>query len=192
MGSRNTPNAEREGLERLRAQLGEIYERLRTARLNFLYYSDRLAGATRVSRTLAIILALGATGSPILAWAIWQSPVGKVAWSVIAAAISIIAILKLTLQSEKKIKQLTEARREYSDVYYDLKELVDEIRQRQEVTEEMIERVASAKKRLRTLATGDEHPRRASIAKYEEMVHQEIPVQSLWNPTAPPAQVDGN
>ena len=107
----------------LRNQLKVIYDDYRTALLNRKYYGERLHKYRTINRTVEFVIAAGATGSSIAAWAIWGSETGQIAWASIAGASSLIAIGKPIVNITGDIERYTKLYAGYSTIFLQIKKL---------------------------------------------------------------------
>jgi membrane protein YdbS with pleckstrin-like domain len=73
--------------------LEQVYDHYRDTLLNRKYYASRLTRVRRQSRAIEIALALAAPGA-VVGWAIWHTAAGERVWSVVAAAIIVITVVK--------------------------------------------------------------------------------------------------
>ncbi len=75
-------------------QVWDVYDELRTARLNVKYYSAKLARIKKANTTIEVILAIAAPSSAIAGLWFWNTQVGHWAWQYLACLAALIAILK--------------------------------------------------------------------------------------------------
>src|SRR5260370_36062662 len=60
-------------VEEQRTHLRALYDSLRTSLMNRFYYEKRLKALQRYNKTFEILIAIGASGSAIGAWAVWKA-----------------------------------------------------------------------------------------------------------------------
>jgi hypothetical protein len=165
------------------------YELYRDSLLNKKYYADRLETAKRWSLVLEFALVFGTSGA-IATWAAWKTPAGARAWAMITAASTVLAILKPLLQFPNKIERYTGLYTGHAGLYYDLKQLVDDIQDKHDFTDPMWATVQHTQERVKELGLkNDPRPVRRLQRKYFKEVVDEIPADKLW--FCSPAQLSG-
>jgi hypothetical protein len=168
--------------EQLRAELNHIYDDYRKALMNRNYYAQRLATVSRLNWIYEATLALGASGT-IAGWQIFQSGPGRGAWALFAGLVAILVTLKPFFQLPEKIKQLSALHAGYQDLFFDLKQSVQEIAENRTVTASARLTMDTANKRFQTLAREDEksHSKKLLRKCYDD-ANIQIPVSRLWYP----------
>jgi hypothetical protein len=173
---------------RLIADLGEIYDMYRTAALNKAYYGELLARYQRRNTWLEIAIAVGATSSGLSGLAIlnnWQY--GKVAWGVITAASSVLAVTKPILQINKQVERYSKLFTGHLENFLALRSLVNKIRRQRRLTKEMIQEFEIAEQRFIDLSRSDDPNTNATVhGRCEEDVRKMLPDEIFWYPEAPP------
>ena len=175
----------------LRRELTDIYDNYRTASMNSKYYARRL---TRISRFNAIYEATQALGasSTIATWSLWKSETGKQIWAAFAGLVGLLVVLKPFFKLHQKIEQFSKLHTGYRDLYYDLDQVVNEIKKTRSLTKSMTETLRAAANRFRNLAHEDEvSPSKRLLRKSQNEVNNEIPVSSLWYPEHLPRTATG-
>jgi hypothetical protein len=155
----------------------------RTASMNRKYYGYRLSRVKLLNVGLEILVAVG-TSSAIGAWWIWRSSsAGETAWAILAAAATLLAILKPILKLSDQVERHTKLFVGHGDVYYDLKLIASDLARAKNYTDEIDKNFRRTVERIKELAPEDD-PKindRLRRKSYEE-VKREIPVESLWWP----------
>lgn len=168
--------------ETFKATLLEIYDLYRTVLLNRKYYARRLDLTKKMNLWLEICLAVGTSGT-IGAWAIWKTGYGQYIWIVIAGGAAILAVIKPIVQLSKGIERYSKLYVGYSDLFYDLQEVVGDIRKSRLFTKEMSNAVKNARNRIKKLALEDDpQPRQKLLVQCYNEVNREIPPERLWIP----------
>jgi len=104
-----------------------VYDLLRTARLNVLYYSYKLDKTNKIQFIMQIILAATVPSSTIAGLEIWNFGLGKYSWEVLAILSSIFALIQPLLNfstHSNKYKKIIDG---YKILYYDLNDLKQKI-----------------------------------------------------------------
>jgi len=166
----------------IRALLKQVYDLYRTALLNQLYYSDRLASFQTRNKYVEIIQAVG-TSSAIGAWGIFRTGAGQYAWLVIAGIATIISIIKPFLQWPKEIERYGQLSLGHATLYLDLKHIVQRIAVDQDIKGSTIQEIENAVNRYKELALKDDpKPIIRKIKQFEDRVNQQIRIKDLWKP----------
>ncbi len=169
--------------EPLRRFLGSLYNDFRTARMNQIYYGQRLERHKRLNFCLEVWIAIGTSGTSITAWPLWQYETGKLTWAVIAGASTVLAIIKPLLGWTADIARLGRLFAGHGDVAFDLDRAIQKVRQATDVTSE-IERIAdAARERMGKLGPDDDPRPNEKIRRLAfDQVNREVPPSSLWMP----------
>jgi hypothetical protein len=104
-----------------------IYDQLRTTRLNVLYYEEKLQFSERLQLFMQIILAATVPSSAIAGFEIWDFWLGKYAWEIFVSSSSLVAFIQPFLGLSKKIKQYDELATGYKVLFYDLQDIRQKI-----------------------------------------------------------------
>ncbi len=172
------------GVESIRTQLRYIYNSYRTALLNRKYYGSRLVLFQRYNSIMEIAIAVGAAGSGgVAGLAIWGTITGQYAWLWISGIATVLGVVKPILQIGAKIENYTKLYSGYSNVYLELKSVVEDIEVSRSIPPKLTERYDSIRKRITDLGgLDDPRPNNGLIKKLQTQVNQEIPPESLWVP----------
>lgn len=109
----------------------QVYDKLRTARLNVKYYSMRLHALERINFGLELILAISAPTSAVAGLWFWQLPQGKLAWQWFGIIAAVAAVVKPLLNLTKRIKDFECHLSGYRALEYELAEIKSLIEQKQ-------------------------------------------------------------
>src|SRR4051812_21828723 len=102
----------------------EVYDRLRTARLNVKYYGCILCDLERVNFWMEVILAGAAPTSAIAGFAYWKDPgIGPAVWQCFGVIAAVVAVVKVPLGLPRKIKEYEGVVTGYRAVEFDLLEI---------------------------------------------------------------------
>src|ERR1700693_4408209 len=86
------------------AQVYLIYDQYRTMLLNKKYYGSRLDNLKRRNMLMESVIAVGATGSGVAGWAVWQTEQGALVWAVISGVSILLAVIKPFLKLVDRIE----------------------------------------------------------------------------------------
>jgi len=104
-----------------------IYDLLRTARLNVLYYEDKLHSTERTIMIMQITLAAAVPSSAIAGFKLWDFWLGEYAWEIFVSFSSFVAFIQPFLGLPKKSKKYSELVDGYKILYYDLQDIKQKI-----------------------------------------------------------------
>ena len=171
-------------VERVRTQLKYIYNSYRTALLNRKYYGERLNFFQKANFWMEILIAVGAAGSSgIAGLAIWGTITGQYAWLGVSATATVLGVLKPIFQLGRHIEKCTNAHAGHTNVYFDLRAIVEDIEVSKALPPKLVEKYQSIRKRIINLGgLDDPKPRKNLIRKLQAEVNSEIPPESLWVP----------
>lgn len=177
--------------KQLRAQARVIYDHYRTVCMSRHYYASRLILFKRYNLTYEVALAVSTSGafvawyssSPLSAWYFWQTPAGNVVRTSIAGLVVLLAILKPFLPFSEKIEKYSKLFIGYSDLYYDLKEIVDSMKTKESITKKVSDALSKAQKRYKDLALQDDpKPSKRLLRKCQNEVNRRFPASDFWYP----------
>lgn len=101
----------------------EVYNLLRTARLNSKYYSEKLHRVERTNTLMQIIIAASLPSSAIAGFQIWTTGLGNYIWGGVLILASSLAFLQPFLKLSEKIKKYDSILNGYLMLDYDIQEL---------------------------------------------------------------------
>lgn len=171
--------------ERTRIQLKYIYDAYRNAALNRAYYGERLMRFQKYNSWIEIAIALGATGSGgVAGLAIWGTITGAYAWLLISGVATVLGVVKPVLQWGKVIENYSKLYTGHTNIYLELKALVEDIDVNRNVSEKLKEKYSSSRQLLKELgALDDPKPDNALIKELQQRINREIPPEALWMPS---------
>lgn len=162
----------------------DVYDQLRTVRLNQKYYGARLQKFERINFWSEIIVAITSSSSAIAGFAFWSSETGSQLWKFLLFASALIAVAKPLLNLTKKIRLYEELLAGYCLLYHDLKDLRIDINQSQSYSKPHQAKFKKIIEKQRLLA--DKSPERIEHKKTkdscQESVIQELPTGSFYIP----------
>ncbi len=162
--------------------LEQIYDHYRDTLLNRKYYALRLTRIRRQSRAIEIVLALAAPGA-VGGWAIWHTPGGERVWSVVAAAVIIVTVMKPLMNWQAEVERQAGLYTEFTGLYLDMKNLVDQISVDEGVSAEAERKFRESSLHYGKIAKTEDPVIFEKLRRrcYEE-VKREIPAGKLWMP----------
>ena len=101
----------------------DVYNLLRTSRLNGKYYSEKLHKVEKLNTSMQLIIAASLPSSAIAGFQIWTEGPGNYIWSGVLVLASTLAFLQPFLKLSEKIKKYDSILNGYLMLDYDLQEL---------------------------------------------------------------------
>jgi hypothetical protein len=98
----------------------QVYDQLRTARLNVKYYTRRIATLKSREFWLDLVLAIAAPSSAVAGLWFWSHPIGQGAWKALAVIAAVVAVVKPLLKIGDKVQAMEEAVSAYKALDHDL------------------------------------------------------------------------
>ncbi|MBI6635145.1 hypothetical protein YA0871_21015 [Pseudomonas paralactis] len=162
----------------------DVYDLLRTARLNELYYGIKLQAMERLNLGVEIGIAVVSSSSAVGGLAVWKTTVGNPLWQVLLGLAALLTIVKPLLGLPKKIKAYEELLAGYRLLAHELRDLRMDISQGREYTSTHQARCKRIKERVRDYVA--KNPERIECKKTKaactQRVLEEIPSSSLFIP----------
>lgn len=162
----------------------DVYDQLRTARLNEKYYGVRLQKYERINFWSEIIVAFTSSSSAIAGLAFWSTSEGSELWKYLLVLSAVIATTKPFLNLTKKIRAYEELLAGYRLICYDLKNLKIDINQKQEYTTKHQNEFKKTIEKQKTLAA--KSPERTDKSKIKSecqaIVLIEYPTSNFYVP----------
>ncbi len=161
-----------------------FYDRLRTARLNTLYYSRRLDSVERTNRVMDIIICIAAPTSAISSFFLWEYEYGKIAWQIFVVIAVTLAMIKPFLNLTEQVKGFASVLSEYKILEHDLRKIklsIDQNKKYDAALQCEFERVIERERIL--VSKSPETLEKKSIKKICEIeVLEEFPKDSFYIP----------
>ena len=101
----------------------EVYNLLRTARLNCKYYGVKLQKVEKANWWIQLIIAAALPTSAIAGFEIWKIGIGSDSWKLLLYLASVLAFLQPFLKLSEKMKVYDSILHGYLTLDYDLQEL---------------------------------------------------------------------
>jgi len=162
----------------------DVYDLLRTARLNVKYYSHRLDQIEKQNFTLELIILCSAPTSAVAGLWFWEGEIGSVVWKWFGVIAAFAAIIKPLLSLTKKIKAFDSVLSGYKILEHDLSEIKIMISQKQKYDLPAQTEFKKALKRRGSLIGKDpETKHKCDLKKQcEREVLEELPSESFYIP----------
>ena len=165
-----------------RLLLDQIYHRFRETLVSRKYYAKRLTRLQRQSRTIEIVLALAAPGA-VGGWAIWHTQAWEKVWSLVAAAVVIVTVVKPLMNWQTEIERRTGLLMEFTELFLDLELLVNQIATERGVSPETTNRYREWCLRYVKTAKNEDPVRSTKLQqRCRDEAEGEIPRGRLWEP----------
>ena len=142
--------------EPLRRLLCSLYNDFRTARMNQIYYGERLERQKRRNFCLEVAIAVGTSGTSVSAWPLWQTDIGTLGWALLAGTSTVLAIIKPLLGWTADIARLGRLFAGHGDVAFDLDRVIQKIREEGRLTAEVAQTADAARERMVNLGPDDD------------------------------------
>jgi hypothetical protein len=171
--------------QQIKSRLIYIYDMYRTAALNRIYYGRRLDRYQRLNFWAEVAIALGTTtgSGGIAGLAIWGTLPGSYVWLSISGLATVLGVLKPVLQMGKTIENYTKLYAGYTNIYTELKSVVEDISVEQAISEKSKEKYIASKQLVKELGgIEDVNPSTDVIRNIQGEVNRLIPVNTLWVP----------
>jgi hypothetical protein len=160
----------------------QLYNLLRTARLNVLYYEESLRNWTVAIRTHDVIVAVTSAASPIAFFKHSDEPLQKQAWFYLTIAAGVAGLLKPIFRLDKQIALYSELVTHYRELHHDLKCLVEDMVADGDFSVTLEKKFQACRKRENDLQKNEPPPRREKIRRLQAVVESEYNPSELWVP----------
>jgi hypothetical protein len=161
----------------------QIYDGCKNFLLNKKYYGKRLARYRFLNFWMEMFIALGATGSGVAGFAVWQTGYGQYAWATLAAISIILSIAKPLLGLSTRIENYAKVYGEYSSAFAKMSILVDDLQVHRRVTPDLMTAFSDLRTRTAELvALDDPSPDPNLIREIQIDVNATINIEGLWVP----------
>ena len=161
-----------------------IYDQLKTARLNVLYYETKLQNVETTMTTSQIILAAAVPSSAIAGFQIWDFWLGEHAWAIFVSFSSFIAFIQPFLGLPKKAKKYSVLVDGYKTLFYDLQDIRHKIEEDKTYStqhKKLFKTAKDRRKKLEVTETGIKIDKKLQ-KKYQVAVKEELPAKSFYLP----------
>jgi hypothetical protein len=176
----------------IRNPVWDLYNEIRTARLNCKYYTHRLCTVERTATIIDIVLAIAAPTSAVSVLKAFETPQGQLIWGCFTGAAALLAVIKPFLQLPAKIKTLESVVSGYRLLESELQEICTDVSQSQLYLPEHRALLVRALRRKQVLDGQQPKAREDKKLKLkcEDEVREELPASAFFIPphvTQPPS-----
>lgn len=159
-----------------------INDEYRTAAMSRRYYGCRLKTIRHWNRALEIVVAIGSSAA-IATWTVWQTGETAFVWKSLAAVATVVAVIKPFLGLAKEIERYSELVGGYSALFYDLEQLVLDMRTSGGLSDAMWQHYLAIRQRTKDLAMKDDIlPSKRLHRRCYDQIKRELPAEDLWWP----------
>jgi hypothetical protein len=171
--------------EELRAKVSEINDLFRTARLNQMYYAQRLHVVKKAMNWSDGLIAVGSSSS-LAGWGLWKyGQTSANSWAVLAGIATLLSVLKPVFQLRREIERYSKLHIGYCGLYYDLEQIVIDLRTTHILTAASWTAFTHQQKKNKELGLIDDSDAERKLDllnECQQAVLTEIPKGSLWLP----------
>jgi hypothetical protein len=162
----------------------DVYDLLRTARLNIKYYSHKLTNLKRINFYMEVALAIGAPSSAIGVFYFWNTTYGSIIWKWILGIIAVVALVKPFIKLSDKIGSYEKTVNGYRILEHQVEKNVIQIRQDKSYSEKHRTLLETAIEMEGKLKENDPETKinNKLRKKYQEEVLKELPAKKFYIP----------
>ena len=160
----------------------QIYNWLKTARLNVLYYEESLRKWAWAVRGHDGVIAFAGASSPIAFWQHSSEPIYQQAWFYITLFAGISAILKPVLRWDKQLVLFSELAGHYRTLYIDLKCLCEDMSATGDLSGKLNSEFEHYRHAFKALDQKEPPQDDAKVLKLQARVNEEININNFWFP----------
>jgi len=159
----------------------EVFKQYREARMNCLYYAERLASFQKWDAIIEWVIVITGPSSAATLW-FWKSGIGTWLWAVLGAVAILLASIKPFLNLRGKIERSVKLWSAYTMIFHDLKGVIEKINLGSiEDTEARIS-LGISSKHLAGLGLQDEpKPFGKLLEKCQDQMEREIPAKESYS-----------
>jgi hypothetical protein len=161
-----------------------VYNTLRTARLNYKYYSFKLRKAEFKLFWMDFLLTITVPSSAVAGLFFWENPVGIKVWKSLCVISAFIAIIKPMSGILKKRNAYQELKSGYKTIDFDLYAITNKINHEKAYSKQLQSEYQQVTDRMRSLVIKDPDSQedKLLIEKFEKEVNTELPPSSFYIP----------
>jgi hypothetical protein len=160
----------------------QVYNLLRTARLNVLYYEESLRNWTIGIRLHDVVVAVSGTASPIAFLKHSDRPVQTQAWFYLTLVAGVAAILKPVFRLDKQISLYTELVTHYRELVHDLQCVADDMSAERDYSNKLETKFLACRIAENSLQKKEPPPDRRKIRRLQAVVESEYDMSMVWLP----------
>jgi hypothetical protein len=179
----NEAIAQAEARSQNREKIEAVYDHRNTLYLTALYYGRQLRKYQRINHVFDFVVTVG-TSSALGGLKLWSATaVWENAWQIVLAISAVAAILRATLHLGGARERYAKLHALSWQLFYDNKELAEEIAAQARFTDEMRKIYLSILERARGITKDDDpYPSKRARLKLQKEVKRRFPPEDDWVP----------
>jgi hypothetical protein len=161
----------------------DVYDQLRTARLNIKYLQEKIRRLNRWNAFFEIVIAV-TTSSTVAGFSFWRTVYGGSIWTTVGTIAAILSVIKPILKFPEQLRRKEELLASYHILDHDLNNIGIEIKHRKKYDDSLYKQFLRALERKAELMkqdTGSSIDERLRI-RCRKAVEQELPEDSFYIP----------
>ena len=160
----------------------QVYDLLRTTRLNVLYYESSLRWRNIWIRSHDVLVALAGVSSPIAFLKHSQEPIRSQSWFYLTLVAGIAGVLKPILRLDKQVALYAELTTHYRELFSELKCIADDISSARDYSFAFEKRFLACRSKEGDLQKKEPPPSRRKIARLQALVEKQYDMAAIWLP----------
>lgn len=162
----------------------EVYDLLRTSRLNSKYWTKKLVKNRKLNITMEYLMLATAPGSAVAGFMFWGTSGGKTTWMILTGATALLGIAKPLLKLSDYIQGLQKVVTGYRSLEYQLDELRSDILREQRYSDDMVTMFKKLQKQISQISKDEpvEEVDQELQKECFEKVKQELPAEDFFIP----------
>ncbi len=165
-----------------RARVLQLYNLLRTSRLNVLYYEESLQRWTRLIRGHDFVVAISGAASPPAFFERSSKPTETQGWFYLTIVAGIAGLLKPILRWDKQVALYSELVTHYRELFHELKCVADDVESSREFSSETEEKFVRCRLREGDIQKKEPPPDRSKVKRLQSIVESEYRINNVWYP----------
>lgn len=161
----------------------EVYDEIRTARLNVKYYSNKLSSLQRYNFWIEFFIAFFSSSTIAGLW-LWKTELGQLFMKSFAVIPAMLSIIKPLLKLTERMAQLEKLVIGYCDLENDLNCIATQIKHSKTYSSQHKKCLFETLKKKRVLITGFLDPKinNSLVKRLADSVNKELPPDSFFIP----------
>ena len=162
----------------------DLYDLLRAARFNVLYYGRKLWWLQFWAVTFDVVIAVG-TSSAVASLAFWSATGVKTVPLALGAVAALLSVVKPTLALPKRVERVSGLWSGYLGVFQTADQIARAVRTDEAMTNRQRTLLGNLHDRMDAFEKNDDpSPDSAKLADLQRQVNDEIPIDDWWVPAA--------
>lgn len=165
-----------------------VYDELRTARLNVYYYRRKLAVARRASMVQELVIAISSSAGVATAWVFTTTP-GTIVWKMLGTMAALVAVYRTVARPTERVRKLESCVAGWTQLEISLDQLrrrVHEDGRYDRAASGEMDKIADRKRLVVALEDDDELDEELRRQCFER-INQELPLERFYVPADQPA-----